>query len=91
MSDSFGRHKSTRWANASVPSYGEEWDGDDYDYDYGSNDDKSHSSEPAVDAQDPSPNSDLVLSIDQIHREEDSDLGSDSDVSLETPKLSKGQ
>ena len=88
MSDSFGRHKSTRWANASVPSYGEEWDGDDYDYDYGSNDDKSHSSEPAVDAQDPSPNSDLVLSIDQIHREEDSDLGSDSDVSLETPKLS---
>lgn len=89
MSDSFGRHKSTRWANASVPSYGEEWDGDDYDYDYGSNEEKSQSSDAAVDAQHPSPNSNLVLSIDQLRREEDSDSGSDSDVSLEAPKLSQ--
>lgn len=35
MSDKFGRHKSTRWVKASVPSYGDEW-GDEYDYDYGS-------------------------------------------------------
>lgn len=36
MSDKFGRHKSTRWVKASVPTYGDEWD-DDYDggYDYG--------------------------------------------------------
>lgn len=26
MSDKFGRHMSTRWAKASVPTYGDEWD-----------------------------------------------------------------
>lgn len=35
MTDKFGRHKSTRWVRASVPSYGDEWNDDD-GYDYGS-------------------------------------------------------
>lgn len=39
MADKFGRHKSTRWVKAEVPSYGDEWN-DDYDYDYGSNSDQ---------------------------------------------------
>ncbi|ODV77766.1 uncharacterized protein CANTADRAFT_31082, partial [Suhomyces tanzawaensis NRRL Y-17324] len=35
MADNFGRHLSTRWVKASVPSYGDEW-GDEYDYNYNS-------------------------------------------------------
>lgn len=32
MPDNVERHNSTRWAKASVPTYGDEW-GDEYDYD----------------------------------------------------------
>lgn len=39
MPDKFGRHKSTRWVKAEVPSYGDEWN-DDYDYEYASNSDQ---------------------------------------------------
>lgn len=39
MADKFGRHKSTRWVRASVPSYGDEWN-DDYDYGSGSGSDE---------------------------------------------------
>ncbi|CAH6720461.1 hypothetical protein CLIB1444_04S00562 [[Candida] jaroonii] len=39
MADKFGRHKSTRWVRASVPSYGDEWN-DEYDYGSGSGSDE---------------------------------------------------
>lgn len=44
MSDKFGRHQSTRWVRASVPSYGDEWNDDD-GYDYGSMSDDSNVNE----------------------------------------------
>lgn len=39
MSDKFGRHKSTRWVKASVPSYGDEWD-DDYNQGFDDSDEE---------------------------------------------------
>lgn len=32
MADQFGRQNSTRWVKATVPSYGDEWGDDEYDY-----------------------------------------------------------
>lgn len=91
MSDSFGRHKSTRWANASVPSYGDEWDGDEYDYDSASSEEKPKVPEVVKRPSIAAPSSDLVLSIDQLRRDDGTDLGSDSDEEpLEAPNPSVG-
>lgn len=42
MDDKFGRHKSTRWVRASVPSYGDEWNDEDYNYGSGSESETEH-------------------------------------------------
>ncbi|EGV65376.1 hypothetical protein CANTEDRAFT_119698 [Yamadazyma tenuis ATCC 10573] len=47
MADKFGRHKSARWVRASVPSYGDEWNDDEYDYSSGS-DSSNHVTSPDI-------------------------------------------
>lgn len=80
MSDQFGRHKSNRWVNASVPSYGDDW-GDEYDYDdaYESDPDSRQKQKPPTPQrfelpEDSTPNSDSSngyshpLPTEQLHQ-----------------------
>lgn len=84
MADKFGRHKSARWVRASLPSYGDEWN--DEDYEYGSSEDENVKSPDlnnvvaerfVIPDQSPvkSPTEKLVLSIDKLR----TDVSDESD------------
>ncbi|CAN3503871.1 hypothetical protein DICA1_F12134 [Diutina catenulata] len=79
MSDQFGRHNSTRWAQAEVPSY-DDW-GADYDDDDQAMPQVAEEDEAASDPEPetaPVPNP-LVLTIDEPAEGADSDNDSDFD------------